>query len=295
MNKENRQPKITVSAKSFIKSELLKSNLEKYFKNVEYGENCHESEGIIVGTETINDEVLKKYLKLKIISKYGVGLDNIDLEACKNRNIKVGWTGGLNKEAVAELTISNMISLCRNIYTSSNQLKNNNWNKNGGRSLADMTVGIIGVGHVGKKLIEYLKPFKCKILLHDIIDLKVNGQVGFEELLKNSDIVTLHLPLTNYTHHLINESSIKLMKPNSFLINTSRGNIVEINSLKKALLSHKIAGAALDVYPLEPYEDHELLKIPNLICTPHIAGNSLQAVEKMGNSSIQHLREFFNL
>jgi D-3-phosphoglycerate dehydrogenase len=289
------QPRITVSAKSFIKSELLKSNLEKYFKNVEYGENNNESEGIIVGTEVINEEALTKYPKLKIISKYGVGLDNIDLEACKKRNIKVGWTGGLNKEAVAQLALSNMISLCRNIYTSSNQLKNGNWNKNGGRDLSEMTVGIIGVGQIGKQLIEYLKPFKCKILLNDVIDLKMNGQVGFEELLENADIVTLHLPLIKETHHLINESSINLMKSNSFLINTSRGNIVEINALKKALLSNRIAGAALDVYPIEPCEDNELLKIPNLICTPHIAGNSFRAVEKMGNSSIQHLRDFFNL
>jgi D-3-phosphoglycerate dehydrogenase len=289
------QPKITVSSKSFINSELLKRNLEKYFNSVEYNDSYHDSDGIIVGTEIINDELLEKYPKLKIISKYGVGLDNIDIEACKKRNIKIGWSAGVNKEAVAELTLNFIISLSRNIYTSSNQLKTGKWNKNGGRNLSELTIGIIGVGHIGKQLIEYLKPFNCKILLHDIIDLKMTEQVELSKLLMNSDAVTLHLPLTDKTHHLINETTLKLMKPNSFLINTSRGNVVEINSLKKALLANKIAGAALDVYPIEPCEDLELLKIPNLICTPHIAGNSKSAVERMGNAAISHLREFFNL
>jgi len=289
------QPQITVSAKSFIKSDLLKSNLEKYFKNVKYGDDYKDCDGLIVGTEQINDQILGQLPKLKIISKYGVGLDNIDIDACEKRNIKFGHTSGLNKEAVAELTLCHMISLARNIYTSSNQLKTGSWNKNGGRDLSELTVGIIGVGNIGKQLIEYLKPFKTKILLNDIIDLKMPGQVDLTTLLKNADIVTLHTPLDSTTHSLINEEKLNLMKSSSFLINTARGKIVDTVALKKCLKLKAIAGAALDVYPDEPCEDQELLNIPNLICTPHIAGNSLAAIEKMGNSSILHLRNFFNL
>ena len=124
----------------------------------------YNAEAVIVGLELINEELLNKLPNLKFISKYGVGLNNIDLEACKNHNIGVGWTPGINKRSVAEMTLGFMLSLVRNLYLTSNQLKTFSWNKNGGFQLSNKTIGIIGLGNIGKELVKLLKPFDCNIL-----------------------------------------------------------------------------------------------------------------------------------
>ena len=193
------------------------------------------------------------------------------------------------------MTLGFMLALSRNLYTTSNQLKNLVWNKAGGTQLSDKTIGIIGVGNIGKELVELLAPFKCRILVNDINDLSgyaINSgvePVTKEIMFELSDIITIHTPYTADTSNLFTMEVFKKMKSTAILINTARGGIVNEVDLKTALVQNIIAGAALDVYETEPPVDKELLSLPNLICTPHTGGNSYEAVVAMGMSALSHL------
>lgn len=249
----------------------------------------------IIGLDKIDEEILSYTPKLKALSKYGVGLDNIDFNACKKYNIEVLHTQGVNKRSVSELTLGCILSLLRNIYVSSNLLKNNIWEKNGGVQLTNKTIGIIGVGNIGKDLIQLLKPFNCKVLVNDIINqdkyYKDNNVIesSKEEIFRDADIITIHTPLNESTKYMIDKKSLNLMKPNAIVINTARGGIINQEDLKWALKNNIIAGAAIDAYEMEPPEDLEFLGLPNLINTPHIGGNAIEAVEAMGESAIENI------
>lgn len=303
--------KVVVSAVAFSKNrelvEILLSHFPdavinsdgKRFAKNELVEYYKEADAIITGLEKIDDDLLSMLPNLKIIAKYGVGLDNIDLDACKKRNIKIGWTGGVNKHSVAEMALGLMLMLTRNLYTTSNQLKLGTWNKSGGYSLKSRTIGIVGLGHIGKELVQLLKPFDCKILVNDIIDIgddyvqEHNLEVVEKDVLfKQADIISFHTPLNGSTINLVNKSSILTMKSSVILINTARGGIINEQDLKWALQNNKIGGAALDVFEIEPPEDKELIELPNLIATPHIAGNSYEAVIDMGLAAINHIINF---
>ena len=252
----------------------------------------------IVGLEDINEQLLKGCKRLKLVAKYGVGLDNLDFEACKKHGVKIGFKKGTNRRSVAELTLSFMLELIRNTHITSNQLKEGIWNKSGGIELTGKTIGIIGVGNVGKEIISLLKPFNCKILVNDIINQKdfyaKNGliEASKESMYKEADIITVHTPLTNKTEKMINRRVLSMMKHSAFLINTARGPIINESDLLWALKEKKIAGAAIDVYNEEPPKNRELIGLPNLICTPHIAGNSKEAVLAMGEAAIASIKEF---
>ena len=301
--------KIAVTSKSFSKNKVLINELSKYFDDIKLNhatrklnddeliEFLKDCDGVIVALEDINKKVLDALPKLKVISKFGVGLDNIDLNYCKIKNIKIGWIAGVNKQSVAEMTLGFMLMLIRNLYVSSFKLSLGNWDKNGGYSLYGKTIGIIGVGHIGKEIIKLLKPFRCNILVNDIINqdnyYKDNNLIksSKDDIFKNSDIITLHLPLNNDTHYIINKDTLKLMNKKSFIINTARGDLINLNDLKYFLQNNLIAGAAIDVYAEEPPDDIEFLGLQNLICTPHIGGNSNEAVLAMGISAIDKLVE----
>ncbi len=302
--------KIKVSTVAFSINKLLVDELRKHFQDVIVNEKgtripeqelvsfYKDAEGIIVGLEKITSEILDQLPNLKIIAKYGVGLDNIDIEACNKRNIKIGWTGGVNKRSVAEMALGFMLALSRNLYVTSNQLKDGYWNKNGGIQLTGKTIGIIGAGNIGKELIEILMPFNCNILVNDLLDINEFEKNNIKKVDKNkifaeSDFISIHTPLTTETINLIDLDVFKKMKNTAFLINTARGGIVNEYDLKYALSNGIIAGAALDVFEIEPPKDTELLKLPNLICTPHTGGNANEAVLAMGMSAIEHLIEYF--
>lgn len=304
--------KVKVSTVAFSTNQLLVAELKKYFPYAEVnetGSRISESElanfykdadGIIVGLEKITSELLDKLPKLKIIAKYGVGLDNIDINACKDRNITIGWTGGVNKRSVAEMALGFMLALCRNLHLTSNQLRIGTWNKNGGVQLTGKTVGIIGAGNIGRELINLLSVFQCKILVNDIIEVEdIFGNnvsiVDKHTLYSESDIISIHTPLTKETENLIDLEVLKKMKKSAFLINTARGEIINETDLKFALEKSLIAGAAIDVYAEEPPTDLEFLGLPNLIPTPHTGGNALEAVLAMGYSAIDHLVQFQKL
>jgi D-3-phosphoglycerate dehydrogenase len=280
--------KVAVTSKSFSKNAQLVEALEVNFSDIKlnHAENklsqaetvdfLSDADIAIVALEEINEAVLSQLPNLKAIVKYGVGLDNIDIEACQRRGVHIGWSGGVNKFSVAEMALGFMLMLTRNLYVTSNQLKNYHWNKNGGVSLYNKTIGIIGLGYIGKALVELLKPFHCTILANDIVDVgaycEQNGieLVSKEVLFERADVVTLNTPLTELTHHMINADVLKCMRSSSLLINTARGDLIHLGALKEALIHGVIAGAALDVYDQEPPTDHELITLENLICTPHI-------------------------
>ena len=260
-----------------------------------------DADAVIVGLEEIDDNLLESCPNLKIVSKYGVGLNNIDLDACQKRGIQIGWTGGVNRLSVAEMTLGYMLMLCRNLYMTSNQLKQGIWNKSGGFHLSGKTVGVIGVGFIGKEVIRLLQPFGCTILVNDIIEqsdyYREHGlhKASKEEIYASADIITIHTPLDKTTEGMINRNVFTAMKPSAFVLNSARGGIINENDLKHALQNNLIAGAAIDAYAEEPPSDKELLNLPNLICTPHIGGNAEEAVEAMGLSAIHHLREYCNV
>lgn len=305
--------KVKVSTIAFSKNQSLVNLLQKDFPDAEVnikGLRMNDDElinffsdadAVIVGLEKVTPELLDKLPNLKMIAKYGVGLDNIDLNACKERGVQIGWTGGVNKRSVAEMALGFMLALCRNLYSTSNEMKQLVWNKSGGFQLSGKTVGIIGLGNIGKELITLLKPFNCRILVNDIADIAEFSEnnnlicVEKDELFAESDIISIHTPATAQTINLLALKEFRTMKPNAFIINTARGGIVNELDLKIALKEKIIAGAALDVYDPEPPVDVELLEMANVICTPHTGGNAAEAVFAMGESAINHLLSFRNV
>ncbi len=307
-----RDIKVVATSPSFSKNPKLQNKIYKLFPNAKLnldGKRFYKDElinfikdadGVIVGLEPIDSEVLDSCPNLKIISKYGVGLNNIDLDECKRRDIAIGWTGGVNRLSIAEMALGFMLMFSRNLFITANQLKKGVWNKSGGFELSRKTIGIIGVGFIGKELIRLLKPFGCKILVNDIINqdeyYSKEGliEVSKKELFKKSDIVTIHTPHNEITENMVTLDILKSMKPSSYILNTARGGIINEKDLKYALQNKIIAGAGIDAYIEEPPTDKEFIELPNLICTPHIGGNSKEAVEAMGISAIGHLKDFFN-
>ncbi len=304
--------KVVVTPPAFYKSESLKSKLSSLFPNTVYNQNpdylsgedlmsfLKDADAAIIGRDPVTQDTLNALPQLKMISKYGVGFDNLDLNAIKKRGIELAVTTGINKRSVAELTLSFMVGLCHNIFISAERMKRGEWIREGGQDLSGKTIGIIGCGNVGKEVIKLLKPFGCKILINDIEDRsefcreQSAIESTFELLIKESDIVSLHVPLTNLTRDMINKNVLKDMKANAFLVNTSRGPVVNSSHLHRALVSKQILGAALDVFCSEPPDDIEFLQLPQLMVTPHIGGNSIEAVEAMGQAAIDNLLKYFN-
>lgn len=297
-----------VSSPSFCKNETLVSELLQRFpeaklnregaimKGAELVEFYAGYESIIVGTDPLTEDVIAQLPDLRFVAKYGVGLDNVDQEALARRGIGLGWTGGVNRRSVSEMALAFMIGLCRNLFFTNTKLKQGVWDKRGGFQLSEKTVGILGCGHVGQDLIALLQPFQCEILICDILDKTEvcarygAAQVSQDELLARSDLVSLHVPLTEQTRGMVNHDFLKKMRNKAYLINTSRGPVVDESALSRALREGTIAGAAVDVYQIEPATDRDFLSLENLVCTPHIGGNAVEAVLAMGRSAIEHLK-----
>lgn len=302
---------VVVTPPSFCKSPALREELLKSFPNScfnvkndrlpesELIKFCQNAQAAIIGRDLITERVVKALPQLKIISKYGVGLDNIAPKILERHGITLGWTAGVNRRSVAELTLCFMLGLLHNVFSVGYKLKNNIWNKEGGMELTGKTIGIIGCGNIGMEVVQLLSHFNCSIMINDIVDKTEfchqtgSVQVTKGELIQQADIISLHVPLTELTREMVNEHFLERMKTNAFLINTSRGRVVLQSALKSALEKNLIAGAALDVFEEEPPDDPEFLRLPNLMVTPHIGGTAQEAIEAMGRSAISHLINFF--
>lgn len=244
-------------------------------------------DALIVRSRTkVTREIIEAGKRLKIVGRAGVGLDNIDLETAKKRGIKVLNTPEAPAEAVTELTIGLMVSLARKIPLADRTMKDGEWIKKDlrGWELRGKTLGLIGLGNIGEKVAKIAKAFGLKILItkrtppEPELLKELQGEfVSFSELLQRSDMVTLHVPLTPQTRHMISTNEFGLMKDGAFLINTSRGGIIDEKALLDALRSGRLRGAALDVYEMEPPTDLSAIELPNVVCTPHIGAQTQEA------------------
>jgi len=249
----------------------------------------------ITGLEALDAAVFAALPELKIVSKYGVGLDMIDLKAAERFGVSIRWTPGVNSQSVAELTMAFMVALARNLIPLAREMRDGIWTHGGGRQISSATVGIVGCGHVGQRVARLCRAFGARVIAHDIRSYddfyrEMNvAPVAFDALLRESDFVTLHVPLDDSTRGMIGAPQLEVMKPSAFLVNTSRGGIVDEAALKHALGNGRIAGAACDVFSNEPPADTELLLLPNFVGTPHVGGSSAEAVLAMGRAAIAGL------
>jgi D-3-phosphoglycerate dehydrogenase len=249
---------------------------------------CKDTAGIIAGTELIDAGILEKLTDLKIISRCGTGLDNIDLNAAKKLGIKVFNTPDAPTLPVAELTVGLILNLLRKINTMDLALRQDRWEKLMGNLLYGKNVGIIGFGRIGKKVAELLKHFGCKIKYYDT-RVAVEGQdaerVELSELLKGSDIISIHV---STKEQIIGENEIEQMKKVAWLVNVSRGGVVDEETLYHALKEGHLAGAALDVFEQEPYKGN-LKELDNVILTPHVGSYAKEARIKMEIEAAENL------
>jgi len=271
-------------------AEIKRSKSEYPLKKDELIEEIKGCHALILGPEKITAEIMDQSENLIIIARYGVGYDNIDIEAATKRGIIVTYTPHANSTSVAEHTFALILSLLRKIVEANLSIKSGEWIgiKFVGVELEGKTIGIIGAGAIGKKVAHIAKGFNMNILLYDIIkdenlEKNLNAKyVDLKELLMNSDIVSIHVPLNSKTYHMIGEKELRLMKENAILVNTARGPIIDEKALIKALKEGWIAGAALDVFEVEPPDkDNPLLKMDNVICTPHSASYTIDALRRM--------------
>lgn len=247
--------------------------------------------GIIAGTENFSEEVLLKLPELKIISRCGVGLDTIDLNAAKRLNIEIRNTPDGPTLAVAEFTIGLMLSLIRRISFMDQELRSGLWSKNMGNLLYGKCVGIIGFGRIGQKVAQLLDAFGSDVVYHDpFIKDKISSypNLGLNELLKKSDIVSLHLAASKENSMMIGADEFSLMKKDAFLINCSRGGIVDEAALCVALDKNNLAGAGCDVFSKEPYNGG-LTQFRNVILTPHVGSYAKEARVQMENQAVNNL------
>jgi phosphoglycerate dehydrogenase-like enzyme len=249
----------------------------------------------ITGLDVLSDGVFRAVPELRLVSKYGIGLEMVDLDAARRHGVSIRWTPGVNRQAVAELTIAFMLALCRAIVPLARELSEGSWRRPGGRQLSSAVVGVLGCGAVGQTVARLCTAFGATVLAHDIRaydDFYLETgvvPVEFERLLSESDIVTIHVPLDTSTRGLIDARALALMKPSAFLVNTARGGIVDETALEAALREQRLAGAAADVFSVEPPGDAPLLKLPTFIGTPHIGAATEEAVLAMGRAAIQGL------
>ena len=257
------------------KMEISFNKLNRRLTTDELIEQAKSSIGIIAGTELYTKEVLEKLPHLKVISRLGVGMDNIDQDAAKKKGIKLFKTRTTPAPAVAELVLGLMLDLARKISHQNNTLKLGTWKKEMGNLLHGKTLGIIGMGTIGKTLVKLVKGFNFNIMAFDLFqDEQFAKKYGvnycdLDTLLSESDIISIHLNLTDETNQLMNATQIRKMKQGSILINASRGEMIEEEALYKALKEKRIIGAGLDVFNDEPYSG-PLTGLDNVILTPHI-------------------------
>ena len=241
---------------------------------------------VIRGRTKLSRELIEKADKCKIIARVGVGLDNIDQEAAKEKNIRVINAVEGATTAVAELVIGLMLSMAREITRADREIRNGNWIKKElmGSELKGKYLGIIGLGNIGKRLGRLARALNMNIIGYDVIpiDDEFSKEVGLMKadlgtLLSSADYVSLHVPLLDSTHHMINAEKLKLMKNTARIINTSRGGVIDEEALYNSLKEGNIAGAALDVFEVEPATGNRLTTLPNFIATPHMGAQTKEA------------------
>ncbi|MFH1780850.1 MAG: phosphoglycerate dehydrogenase [Candidatus Nealsonbacteria bacterium] len=263
-----------------VKEKMLEDELLKYIGDVD---------GILCGDDKITENVLAHAPKLKVISKWGTGIDSIDQLAAAKKGIPVKNTVNAFTEPVADLVFNFMISLARGTIELNEKMHQGIWEKRVGTALWESVLGIVGMGNIGKAVLKRAEGFGMKVLCNDIKEIPGFKITPLGQLLKEADFVTLHCDLNPTSRHLINQEHIALMKPTAFLINASRGPVVDQDVLVEALLAKKIAGAGLDVFEDEPLSgDSPLKKMQNVILSPHNANAGRAAWKFVHENTIKN-------
>ena len=296
------QARLLVTPTSYGKNDArLKSELEALTGSVTYNSSgkplssnkvadlLQNVDGYIAGLDVIDRSALAKAEKLKVISRYGVGVDNVDLEVAKEKGIVVTNTPGANSVSVAELALSLILALARQIPDAVQAVRQGKWPRLNGISLEEKTIGILGLGAIGKQLARRLAGFDCQILAYDPFAdttfAAANGVTleSIDKVIAKSDFISLHLPLLPETRAMVNDEFLAQMKKGAFLINTSRGEVVNETALLHALESGHISGAGLDAFTVEPPDPaHPLLQLPQVVATPHLGAQTDGAKSNMG-------------
>lgn len=275
--------------------EVVLNSQGRPLKQEELLELAADADGLLVGIDEVSRQVIEGSPNLKAISKYGVGVDNIDLQAARERGIIVTNTPGVNTEAVADLAVALMLCAARQVVAADHSIRKGEWKKFMGVSLFKKTVGILGTGQIGRAVARRLKGFEADLLLYDIardeeFAAAIGGRyAGLEEVLQEADFVSVHLPLLPATRNLIGEAELRLMKAGAIIVNTARGGIIDETALVKAIREKWIRGAALDTFSVEPLANEELRKLPNVVLTPHIGAYTEEAVLMMGMQAARNL------
>ena len=313
----NTQDSIAVASRSFSKNNFLIASLKERYASIILNKSGKTLQGdelvnflmpankAIIGIEAITDSLLSQLPNLHVISKYGVGLNNLNLKAMKARGIKLGFTAGVNKQSVAELALTLMLTGLRKIHGNNLDILNGNWSQEKGSELYGKTIGLLGFGNIGKKLAELIQPFKCNILFFDErehthqdiadiaselnLDSELIHQASLKTVLNESDILSIHLPLLPETENIISSNELNQLKPNICIINTARGGVVNEDHLYSFLLSNPNAFAGFDVYQEEPALNNPLFTLPNFFGTSHRSSLTNEGINSMGMAAINGL------
>lgn len=251
--------------------------------------------GIIVGVDPLDKDVIDAAPNLKAIAKYGVGTDNIDTEYAKLKGIPVSITAGANSNAVADYTFALMLAVARKVTLINNMCHEKKWTKVIGSDIYGKTLGVLGLGAIGKGVAKRSSGFDMKVFAYDLYwddEYAEKNNITYstpQKIFETCDFISLHLPLTNDTRNMINEAALSSMKPNCILINTARGGLIDESALVKALKNGVILGAGLDVFNNEPPEGDEIYQLDNLIMGSHCAASTNGASEQMSYLSATHL------
>lgn len=252
-------------------------------------------DALVAGTEPITSRVFDSAPRLRIISRVGVGLDNVDLLAARLRNLAVAYTPEAPCDAVAEITLGLMLCLARGIHQANTLAHAGQWERILGWRLGDLTIGVVGVGRIGKKVIHLLTGFGSSVLVNDLTPSNLLHDVEWvdkETLYRRADIVTLHVPLTPQTRGLVGATELALMKPSAALVNTSRGEVVDEASLARALRAMRLRAAAIDVFCDEPYNG-ELARLNNCLITCHMGSMAADCRFRMEYEAARNVVHFF--
>lgn len=267
------------------------------FKEHDFFEKISAVDVLIAGTEKITRSIIEQAKNLKLIARVGVGVDNIDLDCARENKISICYTPQAPAESVPEFTLSLILNLIKNIYISDRKMHGKIWHKPMGRMLSSMKVGIVGAGKIGAKVISLVKLIspETEILFYDPCLESVEHAVkcDIEQLFRESDIITLHLPFNNQTKGLIDSGFLNMIKKGSYLINTSRGGIVDENALYQSLKNNHLAGAAIDVFEDEPYSG-PLTDLDNCLTTSHMGSLTREVRALMEEQVVEDIECFMN-
>lgn len=303
-------PKILITSRSFGRVslepiDLLKqNNIDFSIMQGDYEEEkfiglLQDCDALIIGAHQLSAKAVENAEKLKLVCKHGAGLDNIDLELAKKHNIKVTNVPAMNSNAVADLTMGLMLDVSRQISFAKASVKDGKWEKVIGEDVYSKTLGLVGFGAIAKNVARRAKGFNMKVYAYDPFVKELDAEFSYvtltslDEVIRRADFLSLHVPLTKDTYDLIDENKIELMKKGSYIINTSRGGIVNEQALYKFLANGHIKGAGLDVTEKEPPFGSPLLTLDNVTILPHMGMYSVEAIGSVSLVCAQNIVRYF--